>query len=87
MLTIGVRAFRGRLGECLKRVEEGEEIIITKHREPIAALTPAKRELDGIKAVIREGLAEWNYGKPKGARRLLKVKGKPLSKIVLEDRR
>ena len=36
---------------------------------------------------LREGRAAWSGGKPRGAARRIRVRGKPLSETVLEDRR
>jgi len=35
----------------------------------------------------QKGIGSWKGGKPKGASRPVMVKGKPISKIVIEERR
>lgn len=52
-------------------------------------LVPATRESGArIGAELsRKGIGSWKGGKPKGASRRVVVKGKPLSRIVIDDRR
>jgi hypothetical protein len=37
--------------------------------------------------MVRDGLASWQGGKPQGSAQPVEVKGKPISKIVIEERR
>ena len=49
---VGAREFKTRCLQLIREVEEtGEEIIITRHKKPVARLAPVKREfvpLSGI---------------------------------------
>jgi len=47
--------------------------------------TPPDDEV--IRRMVREGVASWGGGKPQGAKRPIKIRGKPISDTVLEDRR
>jgi hypothetical protein len=47
---------------------------------------PLSRERSAVKALIAEGKAHWSGGKPKGTAGI-RIKGKALSKTVIEDRR
>lgn len=38
-------------------------------------------------SLVREGFAMWKGGKPVGSRTPVKIKGKTVSEIVMEDRR
>ena len=40
MPTVGAFEAKTRLSELLDRVEEGEEIVITRHGKPVAVLAP-----------------------------------------------
>jgi len=40
-----------------------------------------------IHRMVREGLAFWGGGKPRGARRPARIKGKPMHETIREDRR
>jgi prevent-host-death family protein len=86
---VGVRELKNRLSEFLRRVAEGERITVTDRGRPIAVLSPAESTTDDedIRRMVREGLATWGGGKPKGATKRIRVRGKPISDSVLEDRR
>jgi len=90
MTRVGVRALKDHLSEYLRRVGEGERIVVTARGEPLAALTPIE-ETDEARwswSLVRERLANWSGGKPRGSAKapVLKRK-KTTSDMVLEDRR
>ncbi len=89
MPTVGIRELKNKLSLYLKRVERGERIEVTNRGEVIALLVPAKRgKLDKeLLALVEEGLATWTGGKPKGASRPVKGRGRHLSDMIIEDRR
>lgn len=89
MPTVGVRELRERLSLYLKQVREGKRIEVTHRGEVIALLVPAKRGgIDkALLALVEEGIAAWSGGKPKGASRPVKGRGRPLSELIVEDRR
>ena len=41
MTTYGIREFKAHLSEILRDLEEGDEVIITRHGKPCARLTAA----------------------------------------------
>ena len=86
---VGVREMKAHLSGYLRRVKKGESIEITERGKIVARLEPASPpypELQGIWDMVREGKLDWDGGKPTGAPRPLKIKGKPLSQTILEDR-
>jgi prevent-host-death family protein len=87
--TVGVRELKNRLSEFLRRVGEGERITVTDRGRPVAVLGPAEPAADDedIRRMVREGLATWSGGKPRGARRPARIKGKPMHETIREDRR
>jgi prevent-host-death family protein len=90
MLTVGVRELRNKLSQYLKRVREGERIEVTDRGEVVALLIPAPNGSElksAILAMVEEGIASWSGGKPRGLNPPMKIPGRPLSEIVLEDRR
>jgi prevent-host-death family protein len=90
VLTVGVRELRNKLSQYLKRVEQGERIQVTDRGEVIALLIPAPNGSDVKKAalnMVEKGIASWSGGKPRGAVPPVKNTGRPLSDIVIEDRR
>jgi prevent-host-death family protein len=89
MTSVGIRELKNGLSDYIRRVGRGERIAVTDRGRPVAILVPANEtvEVSRAWAMVREGLAEWNGGKPLGSARPVKIKGKPISDTVLEDRR
>lgn len=44
MAIVGVRELKNRTAEILRRVEEGEPAVVTRHGHPIASITPLTEE-------------------------------------------
>jgi prevent-host-death family protein len=90
MTRVGVRALKDSLSQYLRRAREGERIIVTDRGEPLAALTPIE-ETDEARwgwGLVREGVASWSGGKPRGSAKAPALKGKKTtSEMVREDRR
>ena len=87
---VGLRELRGKLGHYMRRVRKGERVTVTEHGKDVAVIVPAEPASDVEKALwrmVREGKATWGGGKPRGIRKPIRVKGKPVSQIVLEERR
>ena len=89
MHTIGVRDLKAHLSECLKRVRAGQRLIVTDRGRSIATISPidAPPSIDWVLAMVAEGRAAWDGGKPAGLQRRVRARGKPTSRMVLEDRR
>ncbi len=90
MTRVGVRALKDHLSKYLRRVGEGERIVVTDRGEPLAALTPVKETDEARWAwdLVRRQAASWSGGKPGGGGQAPVLKGrKTTSEIVLEDRR
>ena len=89
MITIGVRELKNKLSHYLRSVKQGRPVEITERGEPIAMLIPSKQSSGAqiAEALSRKGIGSWKGGKPKGASRRVTVKGKPVSQIVIEERR
>jgi prevent-host-death family protein len=65
MREIGAFAAKNTLGTLLNRVEQGEEIVITRHGRAVARLVPASGRIDTHQAVaaldrMRHRAAELN---------------------------
>ena len=89
MTRVGVRALKDHLSEYLRRVGEGERIVVTDRGKPLAALTPIEEaeEARWSWSLVRERLASWSGGKPRGSVRAPALRGrKTTSAMVLEDR-
>ena len=86
---MGVRELKNRLSEFLRRVADGERITVTDRGRPVAVISPPADtpEDNDMSGLVREGLVRWGGGKPRGSTRPPKVRGKPISETVLEERR
>jgi prevent-host-death family protein len=89
MNTVGVRDLKNRLSHHLKRVRAGARLTVTERGKPIATLAPVeeKSDLAWLHKMVAEGRAHWSGGKPTGSKNPPKNTGRPLSDIVIEDRR
>lgn len=89
MISTGVKELKNKLSYYLREVKKGERILVTERERVIATITPVERaeEDSQLISLVREGFAVWNGGKPLGSKAPIKIKGKTVSEIVLEDRR
>lgn len=89
MPHVGVRELKNRLSRYLKRVQEGEEIIVTERGRSVARIVPAKTSdvTRALEPLLRGGAVRWSGGKPRGAIRRPVIRGRSLSEMVMEDRR
>jgi prevent-host-death family protein len=89
MTAIGTRALKNQLSRYLKRVQQGERLVVTARGKAVAILSPPlATETDRrIEALLREGVARWVGGKPKGSRRPPSVQGQSVAQAVIEGRR
>jgi len=89
MKTAGIKDLKNRLSYYLREVKKGEKILITDRDQIIATILPVERgeEDSRLLSLVKEGFASWRGGKPAGSHRPVKIEGRTVSKIVLEDRR
>lgn len=88
MVRIGVRALKNGLSRYLKSVKQGETIIVTERKKPIAKLSPVKTGVPlAYEFLIKEGTVSWSGGKPQGAAVSKTGDARELSALVAEDRR
>jgi len=92
MRTVGSRELKNRLGRYLGLVGRGETIIVTDRGKPVARLVPPETEPETTYSVedllkrleaeghLRRGTRPFRRFKP------IRVKGKPMSQMILEDR-
>ena len=93
MSTVGVKELKNCLTQYLRRTKQGEDVIVTERGNPIVLIQPIK---NGEKAVSLEarlarlaaqGLVVLPTRKPLRRVRLVRVSGKPISKVIAKDRR
>ena len=92
MRTVGSRELKNRLGRYLGLVGRGETIIVTDRGKPVARLVPPEPEPETTYSVedllkrleaeghLRRGTRPFRRFKP------IRVKGKPISQMILEYR-
>ena len=51
MTTYGVREFKARLSEILRELDDGDEVIITRHGKPCGRLTTIPTPDDGKRSL------------------------------------
>ncbi|MBI3075811.1 MAG: type II toxin-antitoxin system prevent-host-death family antitoxin [Deltaproteobacteria bacterium] len=88
-MKAGVREFRDRLSYFLKRVRAGKELILTDRGKPIAVIKPIRAKDPWEEKLIEmeaKGLIRLptKPGPPRGYP--LRMKGKRLSQLVIEER-
>jgi prevent-host-death family protein len=86
MISVGIKELKSRLSSYVDRVRKGEEVVITEHGKEVALVIPISRERMAIRSLIDSGEAKWTGGKPEGLDNV-RIKGKALSKTVIEERR
>lgn len=89
MIKAGVRNVRDRLSEYLRRVREGERVVITDRGRPVAVLTGVEESeaTEVAWELVQQGVGTWQGGKPAGLDDPPRVPGHRASDAVLEDRR
>ena len=92
MRTVGSSELKNRLGRYLGLVGRGKTIIVTDRGKPVARLVPPEPEPETTHRVedllkrleaeghLRRGTRPFRRFKP------IRVKGKPMSQMILEDR-
>lgn len=93
MGTVGIKELKNSLTQYLRRTKQGEEVIVTERGNPIALIQPIKAADKAVSLEARlarvaaQGLVTLPTRKPLRRVRPIKTSGKPLSKIIVEDRR
>ena len=89
MIAAGIKDLKNRLSYYLREVKRGQKIMITERDQVIATILPVEGGEEDAKllSLAKEGFATWKGGKPAGSHRPIGIRGKPVSEIVLEDRR
>ena len=89
MRTVGVRELKANLSACLRRVQTGERLTVTDRGRAIATISPVAESaaVEWVQSFVSGGRAHWSGGKPAGLTPRLTSRGRPASRMVLEDRR
>jgi len=93
MIEVGVRQLRNGLTRYLKLVAKGQAVLVTSRKRPVAMIrkpdqVSAQTEEDVIAALVAEGkLIGPVKRRPFKPFKPIKMRGKPLSQTIIEDRR
>ena len=91
-MKLGLREANQQFSKAIKAVRAGKEVILTERGQPIAIIKPIKDESSadaGLRQMAAEGLVTLAARKgplPSPRWKPIRVKGKPLSDTILEDR-
>ncbi|MDP9343842.1 MAG: type II toxin-antitoxin system prevent-host-death family antitoxin [Actinomycetota bacterium] len=86
-MNVGVRELKNSLSRYLKRVKEGETIVVTERGRPVARILPADVP-DRIAKLMTEGRVSWSGRAFRPPESLIRPRpGRPFSDYVAEDRR
>jgi prevent-host-death family protein len=91
-MRLGLREANQRFSKAIRAVRAGKEVVLTERGHPIAVIKPIGKEDAqdaALRAMVDEGLitpAARKGPMPTPRWRPVKVKGKPLSRTVIEDR-
>ena len=92
-MKLGLREANQHFSKAIKAVRAGQEVILTERGHPIAVIRPIRSEqaLDAtLKRMADEGLITLPSRKgpvPSPRWKPIRLKGKPLSQTIIEDRR
>ncbi len=93
VVSVGTRDLKNGLTRYLRLVSGGTRVLVTSHGRPVAELVPVGQAADGdaMEAWLAR-LAETGQLKAPAAGglptfRTVRVRGRPLSRTVVEDRR
>ena len=91
-MRLGLREANQRFSKAIKAVRAGQEVVLTDRGRPLAVIRPIKKE-DAREVALRtladEGLitpASRKGPMPAPRWRAAKIKGKPLSQTIIDDR-
>ena len=91
-VELGLREANQHFSKAIRAVRAGQEVILTERGQPIAVIKPIKEEqaLDAtLERMAGEGLIALPARKgpmPSPRWRPIRLKGKPLSQTIVEDR-
>ena len=91
-MKLGLREANQQFSKAIKAVRAGKEVVLTERGRPIAVIKPI-RENDALDVAL-QAMVDDGFLKPASRKgptpmprwRPVKVKGKPLSQTVIDDR-
>ena len=92
MISVGVRDLKNNLSRYLSHVKDGEVILITKRGKPIARLMKELPDRQALRTALNSLASKQlitlpTRGIDKDIPDPIVVEGKPVSEMIIEDRR
>jgi prevent-host-death family protein len=92
MINAGVKEIKNSLSRYLVRVKEGEDVIITERGKPVARIVRESKGDSSIRTALLSLVENGTIVLPssnlnKNHITLKEIPGKPVSEMVIEDRR
>jgi prevent-host-death family protein len=91
-MRLGLREANQHFSKAIKAVRAGQEVVLTERGQPIAVIKPIKAETARdakLRRLVDDGViapAARKGPMPAPRWRPVKVKGKPLSQTIIDDR-
>lgn len=86
-MQVSVRDLKNNLSKYMRLVRQGEPVVVTTHRTPVARLLPIPEiEKAGLRRLLQLDWIHWSGKKPRGGTLCPEIRGKTLAESVLEDR-
>lgn len=92
MEKVGSREFKNRMGRYIRAVRNGNALVLTSRGNPLVKIVPLDETatepslMERLKKLQAEGKIRLGTGRFKKFRPV-KIKGKPISQTIIEDRR
>ena len=96
MIEVSVRELKSRLSHYLRKLDEGEQISITRRGKTVATLIPAagrppeETSADrAIQRLVAKGIVTWSGRKPVFPEKGVPMRGEgpTIAEMIIEDRR
>jgi len=86
--SVGIRVFKSRLSEYLRRVKAGETVVITDRGQPVGRIVPVAQPLeDRLQAMAQAGLILWSGKTLASMAPVATARGKrTVADLLVEDR-
>lgn len=86
-MLVSMQEFKSHLSHYVSQAQSGQSIELTSHRKVVARIVGVPpTDSSGVSRLLAAGIATWQGGKPAGAAFRLQERGKPVSRMVIEDR-
>ena len=88
MSGTGIRELKAHLSRCLRQVEAGQTVVITRHGKPMGRIVPVRESTEAQLDTLRQaGLVAWNGQRLQPLAPVAQTRGeRTVAESPLEDR-